>query len=65
MRLKLFGPDYKGKDPVKSYEDFKKRVAVYQKNYIPLGQYEEENHMQFIQVSKSLFIIYLILVPFF
>lgn len=52
MRLKLSGPDYKDKDPVKSLEDFKKRVAAYESAYVPIGEYEEKNHMQFIQVSS-------------
>ncbi|KAH8820460.1 6-phosphofructo-2-kinase-like protein 1 [Xylogone sp. PMI_703] len=50
MRLKLSGPDYKDKDPVKSLEDFKKRVAAYESAYVPLGAYEEEHHMQYIQM---------------
>jgi len=50
MRLKLSGPDYKDKDPVKSLEDFKKRVAIYAKNYIPLGDYEEDNNMPYIKM---------------
>lgn len=50
MRLKLSGPDYKDKDPVKSLEDFKKRVAIYEKNYVPLGEHEEKNNMPYIQM---------------
>ncbi|KAJ9141854.1 6-phosphofructo-2-kinase 1 [Pleurostoma richardsiae] len=50
MRLKLSGPDYKDKDPVKSLEDFKKRVAAYESAYEPLGQYEEEHDLQYIQI---------------
>ncbi|KAF4556763.1 6-phosphofructo-2-kinase-like protein [Elsinoe fawcettii] len=50
MRLKLSGPDYKNKDPVAALEDFKKRVALYEKSYIPLGDYEEENDMPYIQM---------------
>lgn len=50
MRLKLSGPDYKDKDPVQSLEDFKKRVAAYESAYEPLGKYEEDNDMQYIQV---------------
>lgn len=51
MRLKLGGPDYEGKDPVASLEDFKKRVAAYESAYEPLGKFEEDSHMQYIQVS--------------
>ncbi|KAF7170925.1 hypothetical protein CNMCM5623_003377 [Aspergillus felis] len=50
MRLKLSGPDYKGQDPVKSLEDFKKRVALYEKSYVPLGEYEEKHNMAYIQM---------------
>lgn len=50
MRLKLSGPDYKDKDPVASLADFKKRVAIYEKNYVSLGDYEEKNNMPFVQM---------------
>jgi 6-phosphofructo-2-kinase len=50
MRLKLSGPDYKGKDPQASYDDFRKRVAAYESAYVPLGAYEEANHMQYIKM---------------
>ncbi|OCK77336.1 bifunctional 6-phosphofructo-2-kinase/fructose-2,6-bisphosphate 2-phosphatase [Lepidopterella palustris CBS 459.81] len=50
MRLKLSGPDYDGKDPVAALEDFKKRVAIYEKNYVPLGDYEEENNMPYVKM---------------
>lgn len=50
MRLKLSGPDYKGKDPEKSLADFKKRVAQYEKTYQPIGAYEERHNMQYIQM---------------
>ena len=50
MRLKLSGPDYRDKDPVIALEDFKNRVAMYQKKYVPLGDYEERNNMAYIQM---------------
>ncbi|KAK7724096.1 6-phosphofructo-2-kinase [Diaporthe eres] len=50
MRLKLSGPDYKDKDPAKSLEDFKARVQAYESAYVPLGQYEEERDLQYIQM---------------
>lgn len=50
MRLKLYGPDYRDKDPLKSLADFKERVAAYESAYVPLGEYEEENDLQYIQV---------------
>jgi len=53
MRLKLSGPDYKDKDPVKSLEDFRARVKAYESAYEPLGEYEERRNLQYIQVSNS------------
>lgn len=50
MRLKLSGPDYKDKDPVKSLADFKARVKQYESAYVPLGNYEESHDMQYIQM---------------
>ena len=50
MRLKLSGPDYKDQDPVVALADFKERVALYAKKYIPLGDYEEKNNMQYVQM---------------
>ncbi len=50
MRLKLSGPDYKDKDPEASLADFKKRVAIYEKAYVPLGDYEERNNMPYVQM---------------
>ncbi|KAF2793605.1 bifunctional 6-phosphofructo-2-kinase/fructose-2,6-bisphosphate 2-phosphatase [Melanomma pulvis-pyrius CBS 109.77] len=50
MRLKLSGPDYDGTDPTAALEDFKKRVAIYEKNYVPLGDYEEDNHMPYVKM---------------
>ncbi|KAF2119023.1 6-phosphofructo-2-kinase-domain-containing protein [Lophiotrema nucula] len=50
MRLKLSGPDYEGKDPTAALKDFKQRVAIYEKNYVPLGDYEEDNHMPYVQM---------------
>ncbi|KAB8338984.1 hypothetical protein FH972_021923 [Carpinus fangiana] len=50
MRLKLSGPDYVGKDPEASLADFKKRVAIYAKAYVPLGDYEEKNNMPYVQM---------------
>ena len=50
MRLKLSGPDYKDKDPVASLEDFKKRVALYERKYVPLGDYEEQYNMPYVKI---------------
>jgi 6-phosphofructo-2-kinase len=51
MRLKLSGPDYKDRgDPAAALADFKKRVQMYEKTYVPLGDYEEDNNMPYIQM---------------
>jgi len=50
MRLKLSGPDYKEMDPNVALEDFKKRIAVYETAYLPLGDYEEQNNVPYIQM---------------
>ena len=50
MRLKLSGPDYRDQDPVTALADFKKRVSLYEKKYIPLGEHEERNNMPYVQV---------------
>jgi 6-phosphofructo-2-kinase len=50
MRLKLSGPDYQDKDPFAALDDFKKRVAMYEKNYVPIGDYEEEHNMPYVKM---------------
>lgn len=50
MRLKLSGPDYRGKDPEASLSDFRKRVAIYQKNYVSLGESEEKANLPYVQM---------------
>ena len=50
MRLKLSGPDYKGKDPEASLADFKQRVAIYEKAYVSLGEYEEKHNLPYVQM---------------
>lgn len=50
MRLKLSGPDYKDKDPEASLLDFRKRVAIYEKNYVALGEDEEKNKVSYVQM---------------
>src|SRR5262249_11542447 len=41
MRLKLSGPDYKGKDPFAALKDFQQRVEQYEKSYQKLDEFEE------------------------
>ena len=50
MRLKLSGPDYRDQEPLAALEDFKRRVKMYQKKYVSLGEYEEKNDMPYIQM---------------
>ena len=50
MRLKLSGPDYKDQDPAAALDDFRKRVHMYQRNYVPLGGYEEANSMPYVKM---------------
>ena len=50
MRLKLSGPDYKDMDPTIALADFKKRVQAYEKAYVPLGDYEEDHNVPYIQM---------------
>lgn len=50
MRLKLSGPDYKDQEPTVALEDFKRRVALYEKQYISLGDYEEQNNWAYVQM---------------
>ena len=50
MRLKLQGPDYKDTDPEAALADFRKRVALYEQSYVPLGDYEEKQGMAYIKM---------------
>ncbi|EHY61305.1 6-phosphofructo-2-kinase [Exophiala dermatitidis] len=47
MRLKLSGPDYRGKDPVVALQDFQERVRQYEKSYQKLDEFEEEHDMPY------------------
>lgn len=53
IRLKLFGPDYAGKNPETSLADFRKRVAHYEKAYEPLGKAEEERGLSFVSMTDA------------
>lgn len=50
MRLKLQGPDYKGKDPVAALADFKARVRNYEAAYETIGEAEESENRSFVQI---------------
>ncbi|SCU91013.1 LAMI_0E04412g1_1 [Lachancea mirantina] len=53
IKLKLFGPDYKGKDPEASLSDFKERLANYMKAYEPIEDDEELQYIKMIDVGKK------------
>lgn len=53
MRLKLFGPDYKGKDPGSSLLDFKRRLKNYKTAYEPLEDKEGNSYIKLIDVGKK------------
>lgn len=50
MRLKLSGPDYKGKDPVIAFKDFQQRVQQYEKSYQKLDEFEEQHDMSYCSI---------------
>lgn len=50
MRLKLEGPDYKGRDPVEALADFKARVTNYEAAYETIGEAEEAENISFVQI---------------
>ncbi|CAI4064510.1 6-phosphofructo-2-kinase SKDI_09G0630 [Saccharomyces kudriavzevii IFO 1802] len=53
IRLKLFGPDYKGKDPESSLRDFKSRLSNYLKAYEPIEDDENLQYIKMIDVGKK------------
>ncbi|KAF7721841.1 hypothetical protein EC973_004077 [Apophysomyces ossiformis] len=56
FRLKLAGPDYVNKNSDEALADFRSRVANYERAYQPLGEWEEENDIQYcklINVGKK------------
>lgn len=53
IQLKLFGPDYKGKDPESSLKDFKERLANYMKAYEPIEDSENFQFIKMIDVGKK------------
>lgn len=48
--MKLSGPDYKDKDPAVALSDFRHRVANYERAYEPVGEWEEENDIQYCKL---------------
>lgn len=53
VRLKVFGPDYKGKDPEKSLRDFKERLANYLTAYEPIDDSEDICYIKMVDVGKK------------
>jgi 6-phosphofructo-2-kinase len=50
FELKLSGPDYRGQNPVTAMKDLMQRVANYEKSYSPLGGYEEDHRIPYVQM---------------
>lgn len=53
IKLKLLGPDYKGKDPIASLKDFKERLINYTKAYEPIEDEENLQYVKMIDVGKK------------
>lgn len=56
MRLKLSGPDYKNVDPEEALDDFRRRVANYERAYETIGEEEEKTDVEYcklINVGKK------------
>ncbi|CCF60215.1 hypothetical protein KAFR_0J01490 [Kazachstania africana CBS 2517] len=54
IKLKLFGPDYKGKNPEESLKDFKERLANYLRAYEPIEDDENIPYIKMIDVGKKI-----------
>ncbi|KAG0661685.1 hypothetical protein C6P45_001284 [Maudiozyma exigua] len=54
IKLKLFGPDYKGKNPESSLKDFKDRLKNYLKAYEPIEDDEDIPYIKMIDVGKKI-----------
>lgn len=56
MRLKLSGPDYKNVDPEEALDDFRRRVANYERAYETISEEEEKTDVEYcklINVGKK------------
>lgn len=53
IKLKLFGPDYKGKNPQASLKDFRERLANYITAYEPIEDEENIQYIKMIDVGKK------------
>lgn len=54
IRLKLFGPDYKGKDPEDSLIDFKQRLKNYLEAYETIEDDEDLQYLKMIDIGKKI-----------
>ncbi|SCV05421.1 LANO_0H07118g1_1 [Lachancea nothofagi CBS 11611] len=54
IQLKLFGPDYKGKDPETSLQDFKERLSNYVTAYEQVEDDEDLQYIKMIDVGKKI-----------
>ncbi|CCF59758.1 hypothetical protein KAFR_0H03480 [Kazachstania africana CBS 2517] len=54
INWKLFGPDYKGKDPLESLLDFKKRLTNYDNNYEHIDDDENLCYVKMIDVGEKI-----------
>jgi 6-phosphofructo-2-kinase len=50
VRLKLFGPDYRNQDQGPALTDFIQRVANYERSYVPLGAFEEQQRLSYVSM---------------
>ncbi|CCD23400.1 6-phosphofructo-2-kinase NDAI_0B03660 [Naumovozyma dairenensis CBS 421] len=53
VKLKLFGPDYKGKNPDQSLKDFRDRLKNYMQAYEPIEDSEGIQYIKMIDVGKK------------
>lgn len=54
IRMKLLGPDYKGKDPESSLSDFKGRLSNYMKKYETIEDDENVPYIKMIDIGKKI-----------
>lgn len=54
IRMKLLGPDYKGKDPNASLLDFKERLSNYMKSYETIQDDENVPYIKMIDIGKKI-----------
>lgn len=54
IRMKLLGPDYKGKDPESSLSDFEGRLSNYMKKYETIEDDENVPYIKMIDIGKKI-----------